>query len=193
MQTSVTSPAPGFERILAAARRRFEQFGFRRTGVAEIARDAGVAPGTIYGHFRNKEDLFRSVVEADHASWLARAREILRGPGTAAERLSRLGLASIEFQRESRLLRAVLQRDRDMVSAPLLEPIHEWLLSENVALMAEVIAEGAADGTLRPLDPEKSAYVLFALGQTLFDQRHHAYEDLAPIMGEITLRGLLAS
>ena len=34
------------ERIVAAARRRFETYGYRRTSIAEIARDAGIAVGT---------------------------------------------------------------------------------------------------------------------------------------------------
>ena len=42
-------------RILDAARLRFERFGFRRTGVSEIARGAGVAAGTLYRHFESKE------------------------------------------------------------------------------------------------------------------------------------------
>ena len=46
-------------RILEVARKRFETYGYRRTNIAEIARDAGVAPGTIYRHFEGKEDLMR--------------------------------------------------------------------------------------------------------------------------------------
>jgi AcrR family transcriptional regulator len=86
-------------RILEAAQRRFEAFGYRRTGMAEIAREAGVAAGTLYRYFRNKEHIFFEVVRELNAGWLARAREAVSGPGTAAERLARLGPARARARR----------------------------------------------------------------------------------------------
>ena len=81
--------SPVRARILAAARQRFADFGYRRTGIAEIARDAGIAPGTVYRYFANKEKVFRAVMRHGLAQWLATARRVLTAPGTAVERLAR--------------------------------------------------------------------------------------------------------
>lgn len=192
MKRTIARQAAGRDRILKVARKRFEQFGFRRTSVAEIAREAGVATGTLYWHFESKEDLFLHIIEEDNAEWLARAREILDGPGAPAERLAELGIASVAFYQESKLLFAVLRRDRDIVFAPLLDDIHARLLDQNVSMMAEVIREGVVDGTMRPVDPEQAAYILFAVGHCLFNQTDHPYEELAPLLGDMALQGLLA-
>src|SRR5947208_508375 len=81
-RSAVAEAAPvARERILAAAQRRFAAFGYRRTGIAEIAREAGVAAGTIYRYFESKEEVFRAVVGELHDAWLERAREALAGPG----------------------------------------------------------------------------------------------------------------
>jgi AcrR family transcriptional regulator len=173
------------------ARRRFETFGYRRTNIAEIARDAGVAAGTIYRHFDNKEDLLRRVVEESNAEWLEEARRVLRGDGTVIERLTRLGQASVEFNRRYRLLGAVLDRDREIIFAPLLDELHDKLLEENVAMMAEVIRQGVEDGSLRPVDPEKAAFILFVAGQTLFGQQRVPYAEILPLFAEITWQGLV--
>jgi AcrR family transcriptional regulator len=188
------------------ARRRFETFGYRRTNIAEIARDAGVAAGTIYRHFENKEDLLRRVVEEINAEWLEEARRVLRGDGTAIERLTRLGEASVEFNRRYKLLGAVLDRDREIIFAPLgavldrdreiifaplLDELHDKLLEENVAMMAEVIRQGVEDGSLRPVDPEKAAFILFVVGQTLFGQQRVPYAEILPVFAEIAWQGLL--
>ena len=178
-------------RILGVARRRFETFGYRRTNIAEIARDAGVAAGTIYRHFENKEDLLRQVVEQSHSEWLVEARSVLRGEGTAIERLTRLGQASVMFNRRHRLLGAVLERDREIIFAPLLDELHDRLLDENVAMMAEVIRGGVEDGSLRPVDPEKTAFLLFVAGEALFDQQRIPYSEIVPLLAEITREGLL--
>src|SRR2546425_12757216 len=71
------SASPPRARIMAAAEERFAAFGYRRTGIAEIARDAGVAPGTLYRYFENKEEVFRAVMREGLARWLETAR---RGP-----------------------------------------------------------------------------------------------------------------
>ena len=51
MSPRTTAPAGASameRRILRAARRRIETFGYRRTSMAEVARDAGIAVGTVY-------------------------------------------------------------------------------------------------------------------------------------------------
>src|SRR5262245_49732966 len=95
------------ERIVTAARRRFESYGYRRTSIAEIARDAGIAVGTLYRYFAGKEAVFLAVVEDLNELWLAESHRALDGPGTAADRLQRLGAASIRFACVGELLTAV--------------------------------------------------------------------------------------
>lgn len=49
--------------ILEAAVKTFARFGFHGTRVADIAREAGVADGTVYIYFRNKEDILTSLFQ----------------------------------------------------------------------------------------------------------------------------------
>src|SRR5439155_21325034 len=97
------SDSPTRARILAAAGERFAAFGYRRTGIPETARDAGVAPGTLYRYFENKEEIFRAVMREGLARWLETARRVLAQPGTALDRLARLGQASVDYNRENAL------------------------------------------------------------------------------------------
>src|SRR5262245_13975747 len=115
---AAATPLP---RILAAARRRFETFGYRRTGIAEIARDAGIAAGTLYRYFKGKEEVFLEVSRQVNEQWLAVARAALATAGPARERLERLGQASVDFNRDNALLLAILRRDTDIVSPHHLE------------------------------------------------------------------------
>jgi len=177
-------------RILAAARRRFQRQGYRKTGIAEIAREAGVAAGTIYRHFASKEDLLRQVVAADNAGWVEAARAALAGPGTALERLYRLGVASVAYNQSGRLLAAVLSRNGEIIHEPLLEELHAQVLETNVAMMAEVIQEGVSDGSLRPVDPDHAAFVLFVAGRALFEQHERGYADVLPVLVALTTDGL---
>ena len=49
------------EAILAAAERAFNQQGYARTTVEQVATEAGVAKGSIYNYFHSKEELFQQV------------------------------------------------------------------------------------------------------------------------------------
>ncbi len=51
------------EAILDAATRVFGQRGFHDARIANIAAEAGVAAGTVYNYFKNKEEVFRSILE----------------------------------------------------------------------------------------------------------------------------------
>src|SRR5881397_1521037 len=129
-EAAQASDSPTRARIMAAAEERFAAFGYRRTGIAEIARDAGVAPGTLYRYFENKEEIFRVVMREGLARWLETARRVLAEPGTALERLGRLGEASVDHNRENALINSVYRRDGEIIFAPLLEELHEQLLPE---------------------------------------------------------------
>ena len=50
------------ERILEAAATLLVRWGFRKTTIDDVAREAGVAKGTIYLHWRDKNELFRAAI-----------------------------------------------------------------------------------------------------------------------------------
>lgn len=76
-------------RILDAARERFLAQGYRKTSVAEIARDAGVAKGTVYLYFETKAQLLVAVIAAEEKASLAALRPAFDSglpPGEALRR-----------------------------------------------------------------------------------------------------------
>ena len=178
-------------RILAAASNRFAAVGYRRTGMAQIARQAGLAAGTLYRYFESKEEIFRAVIQELLDTWISRAHEAIRPPGTAVERLARLGQASVEFNRENSLINSVFRRDDEIIFAPLLEELHVQLLRDNVKLIAGVLRDGIREGTIRAVDPEPAAFILFMAGDMLSNQTHYPYGEVLPLYADIVMRGLL--
>ena len=62
------------EKLLAAAAQCFAEKGYAGCSVADIAGRAEVAQGTMYVHFRNKEELFKNMIEEEHAQGAEKAR-----------------------------------------------------------------------------------------------------------------------
>lgn len=104
-----------FERVLAAGLEVLADRGYEGFTIGEVARRAGVAVGTIYGRFGNKDALFRALqdrildrIDADQAERFRAltegsrsADEMVRG---AVEEVARI------FDRHAALLRVVMLR-----------------------------------------------------------------------------------
>jgi AcrR family transcriptional regulator len=79
--------------ILDAALRVFGQYGYRRTSVDDIAREAGIAKGTIYLSFASKEEVFQALSQSLAQRMLAGAEAARHRPGTTADKLAAMHAA----------------------------------------------------------------------------------------------------
>lgn len=64
--------------LLEEAERVFARTGFQATKMTEVARAAGVAVGTIYNHFKSKEEIFEAVVLSRSAEFRGELEPLLR-------------------------------------------------------------------------------------------------------------------
>ncbi|HVE82670.1 MAG TPA: helix-turn-helix domain-containing protein [Myxococcales bacterium] len=74
--------------LLEAAKRSFLLHGYRRTSVDDVAREAGVAKGTVYLYFKSKEEIFRAVSAALIGKYLEAAERAAASEGPVEERLA---------------------------------------------------------------------------------------------------------
>ena len=152
--------------ILDAAFHEFGERGLAGARLDDIAKRAGVAKGTIYLYFPNKEALFREMVRATTIAALETAEQLLdQGDDESAEsQLRRLStgwwgfLRSDRFQVVQRLVLAELQHFPD-----LMQFYADEVVARGKRLTGGVIARGTARGEFRELPPETAARMLSAL------------------------------
>ncbi|MFC4801022.1 TetR/AcrR family transcriptional regulator [Neobacillus sp. GCM10023253] len=87
---------PKYMQIIDAAVIVIAENGYHQAQVAKIAKQAGVADGTIYLYFKNKEDILISLFEEKMGSFVEKIDEEIAGKKTAAEKL--LVLVETHFQ-----------------------------------------------------------------------------------------------
>lgn len=91
MSTATTDVDPARaakrERILRAAIDVFARTGFFNAKVAEVAREAGVADGTIYLYFQGKEDLLVSIFRESSRKHLEELKGLLASIDEPAEKI----------------------------------------------------------------------------------------------------------
>jgi AcrR family transcriptional regulator len=149
-------------RLLDGARRTVERHGWRGLTLQRVADAAGVSRMTLHRRGVSRDLLLAALgqqLEHDYreALWPA-----LTAPGTPLERLE-LALASLcdVVDRNLELLDALGHPERDAVFHKDPKPaLTKVVFTEPVR---RLLADGAADGSLRVPDPEETATVLFNL------------------------------
>jgi TetR/AcrR family fatty acid metabolism transcriptional regulator len=149
------------ERILAAAISVFAQKGFYATRVSEIAKAAGVADGTIYLYFENKEDVLVSIFRDRIGQLVEVLKKEIAEAETVEEQIRRiveLQLGLLEGQRDLAEVVTVNLRQ----SSSLLKQYAVPLFRDYLDVIAGVIAEGQEQGAFRKdLNPKIAARALW--------------------------------
>src|SRR4051794_14081424 len=75
---------PKYMQIIDAAVVVIAEHGYHQAQVSKIAKQAGVADGTIYLYFKNKEDILISLFEEKMGTYIEKIEAMMAGKGTAA-------------------------------------------------------------------------------------------------------------
>src|ERR687891_694875 len=146
--------------ILRAAIDTFAARGFFNAQVADVARAAGVAAGTVYLYFRGKDDLLVSIFERTMTEAIAEGRDTLDSITDPVERLREIARLHLGRLGRDRCLAIVFQIELRQ-STKFMERFSSTQLREYLGIIRDVIADGQADGAFRrSVNPTLAAKVL---------------------------------
>jgi TetR/AcrR family fatty acid metabolism transcriptional regulator len=147
--------------ILNAAIRVFAERGFFGAQVADVARVAGVAAGTVYLYFRGKDDLLVSIFERVMTEALEEGRAAIAGVADPIEQLRRLARLHLERVSRDRHLTVVFQVELRQ-STKFMERFSTTKLRDYLGRIRDAVAAGQAAGVVRPdINPTLAAKMLF--------------------------------
>ena len=158
---SAAAPVDKRDAILKAATQIFARNGFFQSQVADVARAAGVAAGTVYLYFRSKDDLLVSLFERTMQEAIAEGRAALDGVTDPASRLTKIARLHLERLGRDRDLAVVFQVELRQ-STKFMEQFSSTYLRDYLGLIRETIADGQASGVFRTtFNPTIAAKVFF--------------------------------
>jgi TetR/AcrR family fatty acid metabolism transcriptional regulator len=180
--------------ILQAATRVFAREGFFNAQVADVAREAGVAAGTVYLYFKGKDDVLVSLFDKTMRNAIEEGRAALEGVGDPVERLRRIA--------KQHLLRLGADRDLAVVfqvefrqTTKFMARFSETRLREYLGLIRDAFVDGQRLGLFRSdLNPTLAAKVFFgALDEMatnwILSTRRYALADESDAIVEIIVSG----
>ena len=148
-------------RILDAAVEIFARYGFYNSKVSQVAKAAGVADGTIYLYFKNKEPLLIQVFEDTMEELSSRQRMALDGLETATDKLRTFVRVHFEMVGRNPELAEVLTVELRQ-SGKFMRDADMRAFGRYLGIAARIIAEGQSTGEFSPdLRPRRVARMLF--------------------------------
>src|SRR5687768_14843268 len=136
------------EAILRAATDIFAGRGFFNAQVADVARAAGVAAGTVYLYFRSKDDLLVSIFERTMREAIADGRACVAPLADPVEQLRAVARVHLERLGTDRSLAVVFQVELRQ-STKFMERLSATLLRDYLGIIRGIIVAGQASGAFR--------------------------------------------
>ena len=184
--------------ILRGAIDTFAARGFFNAQVADVARAAGVAAGTVYLYFRSKDDLLISIFERTMNDAIAEGRKEVERASDPVERLRALARVHLQRLGRDRQLAVVFQIELRQ-STKFMERFSTTQLREYLGIIRDVIADGQARRVFRKqLNPTLAAKIVFgALDEMatnwVLSRRRYSLASEADAIVDLLVGGLAVS
>jgi AcrR family transcriptional regulator len=179
--------------LLEAAAEVFARKGYHRTTVDEIARAIGVAKGTIYYHFENKEDLYLAIIREGVYLFKEQLGKAVATSVSTPDKISKLIDEQLLFYEQEKDL--VFLFLKELCNTDLRREVLAEMLTDCLKIIRVVIEEGIRDGSLEAVDPEITTPVLFGMVSIaalhyLSYNREIPRKPVSKVIGQIFFKGI---
>jgi TetR/AcrR family fatty acid metabolism transcriptional regulator len=185
------------ESILRAATRVFARNGYFNSKVADIARAADVADGTVYLYFKSKEEILHSIFDQNMADAIASGRKLIKTLSDPREKLRRIARLHLERLGADRDLAVVFQVEL-RGSTKFMEEFSAAGFAEYLDLLSRIFEEGQRSHVFRKdLNAKVVSKILFgALDEMatnwIISHRSYKLEPMADVVMDVFLNGVSA-
>jgi AcrR family transcriptional regulator len=182
------------DQILDAAARAFGRYGFRKTSIADIVREAGVARATVYNHFSTKEEIFSAVVKREVTDLIGKVHDAVARESSTPDRLRAAVLTHMdEIQKKVNVFRLTDESFQEIL--PMTREVTHELTEGALKTYRWILSEGVKSGEVAVDDIDTVAWtVLLAFKgvfmTTLSGQVEERTPGVADMLLEIIWNGL---
>jgi len=148
--------------VLTLAKKRFERFGFSKTTVDEIARDAGISKRTLYQEFENKEKILEELFMFEALSVRKAILNQINRIIDPAEKLQTYIRLAIKYLNHNPFIVSVLH-DESGFFAPFLKD-KPCIIEQGIEeIIFNILKEGVKRGVFRKMDGKVVGRCIFLL------------------------------
>lgn len=188
---------PKYKQIIDAAVIAIAENGYHQAQVSKIAKQAGVADGTIYLYFKNKEDILISVFQEKMGVFVDNLQEIIKNGSSSSEKLCQMIENHFQVLSNDRHLATVTQLELRQSNKEIRLKINA-ILKEYLNLLDRILIEGMVSGEFNPtMDVRLARQMVFGTVDeitTSWVMNEYRYDlvELTPKVQKQLLNGLKA-
>ncbi len=153
--------------ILDAAEELFGSKGFDQTSTGDILDRVGIARGTLYYHFRSKEEILDAMIARMADRLIADAAKVAEDRSMPL--LERLPKTVLALNVDSSIGEEVMQQVHRPQNALLHQKLEERLLRGVIPLIALLVEDGIGQGIFHTDYPREAAEMIMIYAYTAFD------------------------
>lgn len=187
-----------YQKIIQAATHVFAQKGFYNSKIADIAKEAQVADGTIYLYFKNKDDLLISIFESSIDNFTSEVQKIVETIQNPVEKLHRFIWLHLELVRLNQDTAQVLQIELRQ-SSKFMKEYAATKFRDYLDIIARILQEGQEQGVFKSaMNPAIVKRAIFgavdemALEWVLMKKKKYTMEEVAEQLCAMFIDGLKA-
>lgn len=158
--------------ILDAAEKLFAVKGFDNTSTGDILDAVGIARGTLYYHFKSKEDILDGVIQRITDRLILDASKIVRKKELPV--LERLTKAILSLNVESKIGNEIMEQVHRPQNALMHQKMQTTLLAGINPILTELMEEGIQQGICHTQYPESMVEMTILYANTVFDDLNMA-------------------
>lgn len=197
MVISLKRDKPKFKQIIDAAVVVIAENGYHQAQVSKIAKQAGVADGTIYLYFKNKEDILISVFQEKMGLFVDNLQNIIKDGTTSSDKLLKMVENHFRVLATDHHLAIVTQLELRQSNKEIRLKINE-VLKEYLMLLDDILIEGIENGEFNEeLDIRLARHMVFGtIDETIttwvMNEQKYDLMKLAPKVHKLLLGGMEA-
>lgn len=161
--------------ILDVASELFVQKGFEGTSTNDILEKVGIARGTLYYHFKSKEEILDAIVERINQQVVERLEEIVCKKEIPI--MERLVLAVRALRVDTELEEELMEQVHKPQNALMHQKMQEMLLRQITPLFQELIEEGIQQGLVETHFPKETLEMILLYAFIMFDDEMEQSEE----------------
>lgn len=161
--------------ILDAAEKLFSEKGFDGTSTNDILDEVGIARGTLYYHFKSKEDILDAMIERMTGRLIQKAAEI------AAQKelpvMQRLTMTMLSLNVDNDLGQEIMKQVHKPQNALMHQKMQERLLAAVNPIITGLVEEGIEQGICQTEFPSETTEMILLYSNIAFDELSNLSEN----------------
>jgi AcrR family transcriptional regulator len=150
------------EKTIEKARQYFHKYWYRKASLSDLIAEIGISKPTFYNYFKNKEELFNTVMLSTYNEFLYEFNRRSKSATNAMEKLDIFIRTYSWFLETYPLFKELYKPGNDLMPRWIKSRSSQDLFSEGIETMRSIVEQGQEEAIFSvALEPEKAALVLY--------------------------------